>query len=191
MLRSCLLDDGVALRFDVRDHLQHQFQPLQLTLDFRLQPRRQGPPVAGAQTFELRLAVGPQRLIIINAVERTQTFDAVDVLDPLLDQPLALAMQPLGVLLLDAWNAHHTAGIRFAAQMPAERALHPLDVDPVGLGGLRSTVHQQARGIKDMIVHPMRFQEMVQPEPVVTRLVSRDRLDLVDRPAEFTGNLTP
>ena len=69
--------------------------------------------------------------------------------------------------------------------------MHPLDVDPVGFGGLRSPVHQQARGIKDMIVHPMRFQEMVQPEPIVTRLVARDRLDLVDRPAEFTGNLTP
>jgi hypothetical protein len=149
-------------------------------------------------------------------VKRAQAFDAVDVLHPLLDQPLALAMQPLGVLLLDARNAHHTAGIRFAAQMAAERALHPLDVDPVGLGGLRSPVHQQARGIKNMIVHPhykrenlagdakgkstsgsnvrlkvMRFQEMVQPEPVVTRLVARDRLDLVDRPAEFTGNLTP
>jgi hypothetical protein len=100
-------------------------------------------------------------------------------------------MQPLGVLLLDARNAHYTAGIRFATQMAAERALHPLDVDPVGLGGLRSTVHQQARGIKDMIVHPMRLQEMVQPEPVVTRLVARDRLNLEDRPAEFTGNLTP
>jgi len=42
-----------------------------------------------------------------------------------------------------------------------------------------------------MILHPMRFQEMVQPEPVVTRLVARDHLDLEDRPAEFTGNLTP
>jgi hypothetical protein len=141
MLWSCLLDDGVALRFDVRDHLQHQFQPLQFALDFRLQPRRQGPPVTSPQTSKLRLAVGTQRLIIIDAVERAQAFDAVDVLHPLLDQPLALAMQPLGVLLLDARNAHHTAGIRFAAQMATERALHPLDVDPVGLGGLRSPVH--------------------------------------------------
>jgi hypothetical protein len=35
----------------------------------------------------------------------------------------------------------------------------------VCLGGLRSRVHQQARGIKNVIVRPMRFQEMVQPEP--------------------------
>jgi hypothetical protein len=57
-----------------------------------------------------------------------------DVLDPLLDQLLSLAMQPLGVLLLDARNPYDAARIRLAAQMAAERPQHPLDVDPVGLG---------------------------------------------------------
>jgi hypothetical protein len=53
-------------------------------------------------------------LIIINAVECAQALDEVDVRHPLSDQPLALAMRPLDVLL-DARNAHDTAGIRFAA----------------------------------------------------------------------------
>jgi hypothetical protein len=119
------------------------------------------------------------------------TFQLAHHTTSIADRIEGFGMQPLGVLLLDARHAHHAAGVRFAAQMAAERALHPLDVDPVGLGGLRSPIYQQARGIKDMIVHPMRFQEIVQPEPVVTRLVARDRLDLVDQPAEFTGNLTP
>ena len=79
----------------------------------------QSAPPTPAQTSKLRLAVAPQGLIIIDAVERAQTFDAVDVLHPLLDQPFALAMQPLGVLLFDARNAHCTAGIRLAAQMAA------------------------------------------------------------------------
>jgi hypothetical protein len=39
------------------------------------------------------------------------------MLDPLTDEPLALAMKSLGVLFLDARNAHHTAGIRFATQI--------------------------------------------------------------------------
>jgi hypothetical protein len=168
------------------------FQPLQFAPDFRLQPGRQGTPIDGPQTFELCLAVGPQgSIIVVDAAECTQAFDAVDVLDPLTDQPLALAMQPLGVLLLEARNAHHAARIRLAAQMATECTLHPLEVDPVGLGALRSPVYQQARRIEDMIAHPMRFQHMVQPEAIVAGLVARDHLDLVDRPAEFTGNLTP
>jgi hypothetical protein len=69
--------------------------------------------------------------------------------------------------------------------------LHPLDVDPVGLGGLRTPVYQQARRIEDMIAHPMRFQQMVQPEAVVAHLVARDHLDLNDWPAQLSGNLVP
>jgi hypothetical protein len=88
-------------------------------------------------------------------VERTQGFDAVDVLDPLLDQSLALAMQPPGVLLLDIRNLNHTARIRLAAQIAAERPQYPFDVDPVGLGPLRPPSHQQARGVENIIAHPM------------------------------------
>jgi hypothetical protein len=40
------------------------------------------PPVAGAQAFELRLAVGSQGLIIIDALGCAQTFDAIDVRSP-------------------------------------------------------------------------------------------------------------
>jgi hypothetical protein len=56
MLRSCLFDDSVSLCFDLGDHPQHQFQAVQLAQHFRLQSARQGAPVAGSQTFDLRLA---------------------------------------------------------------------------------------------------------------------------------------
>jgi len=138
MLRSCPLDDGVALRFDVCDHLQHQFQPLQLAQQFGLQPGRQGAPVTSSQTSKLRLAVGPQGSVIIHAVECVQAFDAVDMLDPLTDEPLALAMQSLGVLFLDARNAHHTAGIRFAAQIrPSARCIRSTSIPTILAGFAR------------------------------------------------------
>jgi hypothetical protein len=40
-----------------------------------------------------------------------------------------------------------------------------------------------------MIAHPMRFQQMVQPETVVAGLVAREHLDLDDWPAQILGNL--
>jgi hypothetical protein len=46
---------------------------------------------------------------------------------------------------------------------PSARCIRSTSIP--GLGGLRSPVHQQACWIKNMIVHLMRFQEMVQPEP--------------------------
>ena len=56
--------------------------------------------------------------------------------------------------------------------------MHPLNVDPVGLDGFRPPIHQQTRGIEDMIGHAMRFEQVMQSEPVVARLVARDHLDL-------------
>jgi hypothetical protein len=48
--------------------------------------------------------------------------------------------------------------------MAAEGALHPPDVDPVGLGGFRSLVHQEARGIKDVIAHRQCRDEFQAPQ---------------------------
>src|SRR5215467_408667 len=181
-----LRDDGIALPFDLRDHLQHQFQAVQFADDLSLQPCRQGASVAGAQTLELRLAVGSQRLIVVDALGRAQTFDAVDVLDPLPDQPVTLAMQPPGIFLLDARNPNHAACIRLAAQITAKCPQHPLDVNPIGLGAPRPPVHQQARRIENMITHPMSFEQAVQPEPVIAGFVARDHLD---RSAQLSANL--
>jgi hypothetical protein len=78
---------------------------------------------------------------------------------------------------------------RRSPQITAERALRPLDVDPVGPGTPRSPVHQQARRIEDVIAHPMRVQKIVQPEAVVGRIVARGHRDLDDWPAQFPGEL--
>src|SRR5215471_14150726 len=167
MPRRGLRDDGIALRLDPRNHLQHQFQALQFADD-------------------LGLPVGSSGLIIIDALGCAQTFDAVDVLDPLLDQPVTLAMQPPGIFLLDARNPHHAACIRLAAQITAKCPQHPLDVNPIGLGAPRPPVHQQARRIENMITHPMSFEPAVQPEPVIAGLVARHHLD---RSAQLSANL--
>ena len=142
--------------------------------------------VASAQPLKLCLAVGSQGLIVVDALGRTQTFDAVDVLDPLPDQPVTLAMQSPGVFLLDARHPHHAARIRLTAQITGQRPQHSLDVDPIGLGTPRPPVHQQARRIENMIAHPMSFEQAVQPEPVIAGLVARDHLD---RPAQLAANL--
>jgi hypothetical protein len=108
------------------------------------------------------------------------------VLDPLLDQPVALAMQPPGVFLLDARNPHHAAGIGLPAQIAAQRPQHPLDVNPIGLGPPRPPIHQKACRIENMIVHTGSREQAVQPEPVIAGLVARDHFD---RPAQLPANL--
>jgi len=101
-----------------------------------------------------------------------------EAVDPLLDQSLALAMQPPGVLLLDIRNLNHTARIRLAAQIAAERPQYAFDVDPVGLGPLSLAGSPAGLWVDNIIAYPMLCETAaVQPEPVVAGLVARDHLD--------------
>jgi hypothetical protein len=50
-------------------------------------------------------------------VDRTQAFNAVDVLDAFSDQPMPLTVQPAVIFFGDAWHAHHAPHLRLAAQI--------------------------------------------------------------------------
>jgi hypothetical protein len=54
---------------------------------------RQFAPVTSAQLLQSRQSVRPKRFVVIDAVDRAQPFNAVDVLDPLVDQAVTLTMQ--------------------------------------------------------------------------------------------------
>src|SRR5262249_53340283 len=98
--------NGIALRLDRLDHSDDKLQPLQFAQDFRLEPRWQRPTISGAQSFQLLHPIATQGLVVIDAMDREQSLDPVDVLDTFVNKPATLAMEPTVVLFRDTWHAH-------------------------------------------------------------------------------------
>src|SRR3546814_12929965 len=67
-----------------------------------------------------------------------QRLDTIEMGRALLDQPLALARRPAGILLLRAGHPHHAHHPRLAAPVGPQGAYHLLAIDTIGLGPPRS-----------------------------------------------------
>ena len=76
---------------------------------------RQGTAVARRQLVEPLTSIAAQRLVTGDALGKQQPLDAIDVLDPLRDQHLALATEAATVFFLGCWRLDHRAHPRFAA----------------------------------------------------------------------------
>src|SRR5262249_30865510 len=86
-----------------------------------------------------------------HAVDSRQTLDAVDVLDAFADQAITLA---------------NTPSMR-------QQSSH---IDIIRLHSWSSPIHRHARGINDEVAHAMSFEQTMQLEYVIARLVARDDL---------------
>src|SRR5215813_8980915 len=109
--------NGIALRLDRLDHSDDKLQPLQFAQDFRLEPRRQRLTISGAQSFQLLHPIAAQGLVVIDAMDREQSLDPVDVLDTFANQSITLTMQPTVVLFGDTWDAHNAPNLRLTPQI--------------------------------------------------------------------------
>jgi len=78
-------------------------------------------------------SIAAKRLVAGYTLAEQQSFDAIDVLDPLGDQDLALATKSAAVLFLGCWRFDHRAHPRLAALIRQQRAKQRLAVDPVSL----------------------------------------------------------
>jgi hypothetical protein len=67
------------------------------------------------QLVEPLAAIAAQRLVTGDALGKQQTFDPVDVLDPLGDQRFALAAKTAAVFFIGCRRLDHRAHPRFAA----------------------------------------------------------------------------
>src|SRR6476646_2531297 len=109
--------NGIALRLDRLDHSDHKLQSLQFAQDFCLEPRRQCPAISCAQSFQLLHPIVAQGWVGIDAMDREQSLDPVDVLDTFVNQPATLTMEPTVVLLGDTRHAHNAPNLRFTTQI--------------------------------------------------------------------------
>ena len=133
--RSGLLrgEQRVPLGLHRLDLLKQQFEPIEFTADLSLEMLWQGTAIARPQLVEPLPTIAAQRLVPGHALGEQQSFDAIDVLDPLGDQHFALAAETAAVFFLGRRRFDHRAHPRFAALIRQQRAKQRLAVDPVSL----------------------------------------------------------
>ena len=178
---------GIALGLGGRDLFEHEFQPPELALDLAAQALRQVAPVAGAHLLQPLPTVASQRLERVDALGGEQALDPVDVLHPLRDQALALAMRAPRILALDRGHLHHAAGGVIAAAPRHQGPEQHGRVEPVGLGPSRAAVDLEAAGIHDEAGDRLGREAALQPEAVVPGLVAEDDRDLSAGAALFAS----
>ena len=81
---------------------KQQLESIELTADLTLEMRRQGTAIARLQLAEPLASIATQRLVAGDTLGEQQSFDPVDVLDPLDCQSLALTTKTAAVFVFQA-----------------------------------------------------------------------------------------
>jgi hypothetical protein len=126
--------ERVALRLDGFDLIHQQLEPVEFTVDLRLEVLRDRSAIAGTQFLQLFEAVATYRLVTGDALPKEQALDAIDVPRSFGDENLALAGDPAPVFRLRARHSHHGADTGLAALVRQRRSHKRLAIDLIGLG---------------------------------------------------------
>jgi hypothetical protein len=94
------------------------------------------------QPFPNSLAAEP------NAVQGEQPLDPSDDTSPFLNQVFALALDALGIFLLNRRNAHNRGTGTIAGKPSSKDSSHLLGVKPIRLGDPTSTRFEKARRVE-------------------------------------------
>ncbi len=150
-------------------------QLLVLAHDLLLEPWRQHSIVAGAHLVEVGDEARLERLDVAHALTEQQASLIRLPCDVRSSTSAPGArVRRFAILVLHRGHKHHAADPRLAAQMRQKRSHQLLQIDPVGLGAPRTTVHLDAGRVDLMIDDASSRQPSVQPVPVQTGL-SNDR----------------
>ena len=131
--------------------------------DHRRSAALRAAPAGAAQRFVVAISLGEQ-----------QPLDAVDVLDPLDDQHLALPADAPAVFVLGSRRLDHGADPRLAPLVRQQRANQRLAIDPVGLRPPAPARCRDRGRIDDMAFDAFRLQRPVDPETVEPSLLDDD-----------------
>jgi hypothetical protein len=80
-------------------------------------PTRQRPAISSVQSLQPLHPIATQGLVVIDAMDRKQALDPVDVLDTFVNQPATLTMEPTVVLFGDTRHAHNAPNFRLTTQI--------------------------------------------------------------------------
>src|SRR5215469_5298321 len=144
--------------------------------------------ISGPQSFQLLHALAMQGLVVIDAMNRQQAFDPVDVLDSFADQPATLTMKPTVVLFGNTRHAHNAPDLWLTTQIRHQRSQQSLDINSVRLGSARPTINLHTRRIDDVVAYALRFEQTVEPEAVIARFVATNHIHAF---LQFSSNARP
>jgi hypothetical protein len=139
----------IALRFNCLEHFQYQLETLQFAHDLRFDPRWQRASISRTEALERLQPIRPDGFAVIDAVQRAESLDAVDVLDTFGYQATALAVQPALIFFSDSWHAHDAPHLGLAAQMRHQRPQHSTRIDAIRLSSTRTPIDLHARRKSD------------------------------------------
>ena len=114
-----------------------------------------------------------QGLIVADPLREQQSLDAVDVLDPLGGQRLALTADAAPILRVRRGRPDHRTHPRLTALVGQQRAHQSLTIDLVGLGPAAAAGDRNRGGIHDVALDPLALQHAMDPEPIKTRLLNQ------------------
>src|SRR6516165_8511006 len=124
---------GTARGLNIIDLPDHHRKPFVFAHDLRLKAFGQRTTIAGAQLIEARDKSSPKRHCITDTLGMKQPLDAVRVCRLLPLEILALAIEPLAILIFHRRHVHHAADPRFVSQIGKQRAQELIEVDAVRL----------------------------------------------------------
>jgi hypothetical protein len=130
-----VIEGRLAIRFDLRNLIADEFIVSDHAFNIATQEWWQWPTVTGHHCMEATEQPFPNSLAAEpNAVQGEQPLDPADDTSPFLNQVLALALDPLGIFLLDRRKAHSRGNRTIAGKPGSKNSGHLLGIKPISLG---------------------------------------------------------
>lgn len=96
-----------------------------------------------------------QGFVALNALVQEQSFDAVDVENPLGDQRFTLSANPAAILFFRRWHPGHRANPRLSTFVCHQRADQRLAINSISLCPSVSARHRNRRGVDNVTLDPV------------------------------------
>src|SRR4051794_11218117 len=107
-------------------------------------------------------------------MQRQESLDTPDDTDAFFDEVLSLALDALGIFLLDTRNEHIPRHLAIPRQPGAQCARHAFSIEPIGFGPPATARHQEACRIEHNRTDAASDQKPGKPEAIVTDLVTEN-----------------
>ncbi len=125
-----------------------------------------------------------QGLIVADTLCKQKTLETIDVLDPFVNERLALRANTAAVLFFICWSLDHRTHARLAtfvrqqsADVRQQSADESLSIDPVGLCAPTAARSRNRGWIDNVAFNAVALKSPMDPEAIQPRLLNSDDLN--------------
>ncbi|NRQ15268.1 hypothetical protein BHMPCIPO_02516 [Ensifer sesbaniae] len=153
--------------FHSLDLFEQQLETVEFAANLRPDIAGENAAISRLKLFQALAAIAMHGFVALNALAQEQSFDAVDVENPLGDQRFTLSANPAAILFFGRWHPDHRANPWLSAFVCHQRADQRLAINSISLCPSVSARHRNRRGIDNVTFDPdFTIQNPVDPEPV-------------------------